>query len=242
MPTKHVAVLPLKIVGDPKAIGYIGDGVVDAITAKLFQLKDVQIAAPTAVAKLKPDVPPAEAADALGANYIVTGNLQGEGDKIRLVLNLDDVAGGKRLWTQEFSGLKQDLLTLEDNAYAKLVSALSIKASSEEIARTSAHPTENVDAYELYLKGRNAMHGEVDAAAVKTAIKFYDQALQRDPAFALAYTGIADASLRMYTNTKDASWAQKALGAAQQAQNTGENLPEVHFALGSIYTATGKAA
>ncbi len=242
VPTKHVAVLPLKIVGDPKAIGYIGDGVVDAITAKLFQLKDVQIAAPTAVAKLKPDVPLAEAADALGANYIVSGNLQGEGDKIRLVLNLDDVADGKRVWTQEFSGLKQDLLTLEDNAYARLVSALSIKASSEEIARTSAHPTENVDAYELYLKGRNAMHGEVDAAAVNTAIKFYDQALQRDPAFALAYTGIADASLRMYTNTKDASWAQKALGAAQQAQNTGENLPEVHFSLGSAYTATGKTA
>jgi tetratricopeptide (TPR) repeat protein len=242
VPAKHVAVLPLKIVGDPKAIGYIGDGVADALTAKLFQLKEVQIAAPGAVAKIKPDTPLAEAANALGANFIVSGNLQGEGDKIRLVLNLDDVAGGKRLWTQEFSGLKQDLLTLEDNAYARLVAALSIKASSEEMARTAAHPTENIDAYDMYLKGRNAMHGEVDANAVKTAIKFYEQALQRDPAFALAYTGIADASLRMYMNTKDASWAQKGLGAAQQAQSTGENLPEVHFALGSIYTATGKAA
>jgi tetratricopeptide (TPR) repeat protein len=242
VPAKHVAVLPLKIVGDPKAIGYIGDGVVDALTAKLFQLKDVQIAAPTAVAKLKPDTPPAEAANALGANFIVTGNLQGEGDKIRLVLNLDDVAGAKRLWTQEFSGLKQDLLTLEDNAYAKLVAALSIRASSEEIARTAAHPTENIDAYDLYLKGRNAMHGEVGPEAVNAAIKFFEQAVQRDPAFALAYSGIADASLRMFTNTKDGSWAQKALGAAQQAQNTGESLPEVHFALGSIYTATGKPA
>ncbi|HEX9119642.1 MAG TPA: tetratricopeptide repeat protein [Terriglobales bacterium] len=242
VPAKHVAVLPLKVIGDEKALGYIGGGVVDALTAKLFQLKDVQIAAPAAVAKLKPDTALGEAANTLGANYIVTGNLQGEGDKIRLVLNLDDVAGGKRLWTQEFSGLKQDLLTLEDNAYAKLVAALSVKASSEEIARAAAHPTENVDAYDLYLKGRNAMHGEVDANAVKAAIKLYEQALQRDPAFALAYTGIADASLRMYINTKDASWAQKALGAAQQAQNTGESLPEVHFALGSIYTATGKPA
>ncbi len=242
VPAKHVAVLPLKIVGDPKAIGYIGDGVVDALTAKLFQLNDVQIAAPTAVAKLKPDTSPAEAAQVLGASYIVTGNLQGEGDKIRLVLNLDDIAAEKRLWTEEFSGLKQDLLTLEDNAYAKLVAALSIKASSEEIARTAAHPTENVDAYDLYLKGRNAMHGDVGAAAANAAIKLYQQAVQRDPAFALAYAGIADASLRMYTNTKDASWAQKALGAAQQAQNNGDNLPEVHFALGSIYTATGKPA
>ncbi|MGZ4833814.1 MAG: protein kinase domain-containing protein, partial [Terriglobales bacterium] len=240
--TKHVAVLPLKIIGDEKTLGYIGDGVVDALTAKLFQLKDVQIAAPSAVAKLKPDTSPADAAKTLGAKYIVTGNLQGEGDKIRLVMNLDDVEAGKRLWTQEFSGLKQDLLTLEDNAYSKLVSALSIKASTEEMARTGAHPTENVDAYDLYLKGRNAMHGEVDAKSVSTAVKFYEQALQRDSAFALAYTGISDASMRMYTNTKEASWAQKALGAAQQAQALADTLPEVHFALGSAYTATGKAA
>jgi serine/threonine-protein kinase len=241
VPAKHIAVLPLKLIGDP-ALAYIGEGVVDAITAKLFHLKDVQVASAGAMAKIQADTPLADAADALGANLIVSGNLQGEGDKIRLVLNLDDVAAGKRLWTQEFSGVKQDLLTLEDNAYSKLVAALSIKASSEEIARASAHPTENVDAYELYLKGRNTMHGEVDANAVKAAIKDYEQALQRDPAFALAYTGIADASLRMYINTKDGSWAQKALGAAQQAQNTGESLPEVHFALGSVYTATGKTA
>jgi eukaryotic-like serine/threonine-protein kinase len=241
-PVKHVAVLPLKTVGDAAALGYIGEGVVDALTAKLFQLKDVQIAAPSAVARIKPDTPLGDVGNALGANLIISGNLQGEGDKIRLVLTLDDVAAGKRVWTQEFSGLKQDLLTLEDNAYTNLVAALSVKVTSEEIARTAAHPTENVDAYELYLKGRNAMRGEVDAHTVGSAIRFYEQALQRDPAFALAYTGIADASLRMYMNTKDASWSQKALGAAQQAQGLGDTVPEVHFALGSIYTATGKAA
>jgi serine/threonine-protein kinase len=241
-PVKHVAVMPLKIVGDAAALGYIGEGVVDALTAKLFQLQDVQIAAPSAVARIKPDMPLADVGNALGANLIISGNLQGEGDKIRLVLTLDDVAAGKRVWTQEFSGLKQDLLTLEDNAYTNLVAALAVKATTEEIARTAAHPTEDVDAYDLYLKGRNAMRGVVDAQTVESAIRFYEQALQRDPGFALAYTGIADASLRMYMNTKDASWSQKALGAAQQAQGLGDTVPEVHFALGSIYTATGKTA
>ncbi len=240
--TKHIAVLPLRIIGDAAAIGYIGDGITDALTAKLFQLKDVQVAPPSAVAKIKPDTPIAEAAKALGATLIISGNIQGEGDKIRMVLNLDDAASGKRLSSQEFSGMKQDLLTLEDNAYSKVVTALSVKTTTEELARTAAHPTENVDAYDLYLKGRNAMHGEVDAEAVTAAVKFYEQAIQRDPAFALAYTGISDASMRMYTNTKDAVWAQKALGAAQQAQNLADNLPEVHFALGSVYTATGKSA
>ena len=239
--TKHIAVLPLRVIGDASALGYIGDGVVDALTAKLFQLKEVQIAAPSAVARVKPDTPLPDAAKALGATLIVSGTLQGQDDKIRLVLNLDDVSSGKH-WTQEFSGVKADLLTLEDNAYSKLVAALAINASTEEMARTSAHPTENVDAYELYLKGRNAMHGEVDAQSVQKAIGFYQQALQRDASFALAYTGLSDASLRMYLNTKDGTWSHKALGAAQQAQTLADNLPEVHFSLGSIYAATGKAA
>jgi tetratricopeptide (TPR) repeat protein len=240
---KHVAVLPLKIIGDEKALGYISDGVVDALTAKLFQLKDVQIAAPSAVSKLKPDTPLPDAANALGANFIVTGNLQSEGDKIRLVLNLDDVAGGKRLWTQEFSGLKQDLLTLEDNAYAKLVSALSIKASTEELARTSAHPTENQDAYDLYLKAKSTFsRSELDRKTIQDALQQFQQATQRDPNFALAYTGIADASLRMYRETKEGSWVTKAEAAAKQADRLNDNLAEVHSSLGAVYAATGKPA
>ncbi len=240
--TKHVAVLPLKIVGDEKALAYIADGVVDALTAKLFQMKDVQIAAPSAVARLKPDTPPADAAAALGAKLIVSGNLQGEGDKVRVVLNLDD-ADGKRMWSQEFSGLKQDLLTLEDSAYSKLVAAMSVKTTTEEIARTGAHPTENADAYDLYLKAKSTFsRSELDKKTIEQALQQFQEATKRDPNFALAYTGIADASLRMYRETKDSAWVNKAEAAAKQAERLNDNLPEVHSSLGAVYVGTGKPA
>jgi len=86
------------------------------------------------------------------------------------------------------------------------------------------------------------MRGQLDVKNVQNAIKFYESAIQQDHDFAIAYAGIADANLRMFRATKDGAWAQKALGAAQQAQSLNDNLPEVRFALGSVYSQTGKTA
>ncbi len=76
----------------------------------------------------------------------------------------------------------------------------------------------------------------------RAAIDFFDEALKKDQNFALAYTGVADASLDMYAENKDGFWTQKALGAAKQAQRLNDEIAEVHFALGSVYSVTGKAA
>ena len=76
--------------------------------------------------------------------------------------------------------------------------------------------------------------------AIQSALDYFDQALKADPKFALAYTGVADASLRMNSIKKDSFWTQKALAAAQQAQQLNDKLPEVHATLGSVYRATGK--
>ena len=100
-------------------------------------------------------------------------------------------------------------------------------------------PTDNAAAYDLYLRGRNSMRGD-DDKSIQSALDYFDQALKADPKFALAYTGIADASLRMNTIKKDSLWTQKALAAAQQAQQLNDKLPEVHATLGNVYRATGK--
>lgn len=86
------------------------------------------------------------------------------------------------------------------------------------------------------------MRGQQDVNNIKKAIGFYEEALKKDPSFALAYAGIADATLVMYHEKKDSLWTQKALGAAQQAQRLNDNLPEVHFSLGNVYTASCKKA
>jgi eukaryotic-like serine/threonine-protein kinase len=238
---RFIAVLPLQVLGDPHQIGYLAEGIQEALSAKLFQLKDVRMTS-SDVAKTHQDVsalPLPEIAAALGANLLVQGFLQSSGDKIRITVNLEDAADNKRLWSKEFNGVTGDLFTIEDQIYTQLVSALNVNPSSDETARAAARPTYNIAAYDLYLRGRDALRGH-QARDIQSALDYFTQAVAKDPTFALAYSGVADASLRMYTIKKDSFWTDKALAAAEQAKQLNSNLPEVHFALGSAYSATGK--
>ena len=90
-------------------------------------------------------------------NLVVQGMVQGNGEKLSVILNLDDATTGKRLWSQDFAGMPGDVLALEDQIYGSVVTALALKPSNEELARSGAHPTEDVKAYDLYLQGRNIL-------------------------------------------------------------------------------------
>lgn len=237
---KLLAVLPFRIAGDEATLGYLGTGVTEALFTKLFQLKDVAVASSSAVENAPKGASLDKIARSLGVTLLVTGTVQGDANRIRILVNLDDTAAGKRRWSQEFSGVAGDLLTLEDQIFAQLLTALDVEQSMEERARSVSHPTENIEAYELYMKGRNAMRGQQDLRNVRTAIGFYENALKKDPRFALAYAGLADSSLQVYRETRERAWADKALVAAEQAQRLDDKLVEVHFALGSVYQARGK--
>jgi serine/threonine protein kinase/tetratricopeptide (TPR) repeat protein len=237
---KSLAILPLRVSGESSQDLIMADGIVDALSAKLFQLKDVHLASPNDVARLKSNLTPQQMGKALGVNLILEGSLQAQDDKLSLVLNLDDVKTGNRLWTREFTGMSTDILTIEDTAFTKLLEPLALKPGSDELARTSAHSTEKVSAYEEYLRGRNALRGKIDASVAETAMGHFERALKEDPEFALAYSGVADASLRMYKETNEPKWASRAVAAAERAGTLGPNLPEVHFVLSSVYASTGK--
>jgi tetratricopeptide (TPR) repeat protein/TolB-like protein len=236
---RFVAVLPFQILGDSSQVGYVAQGIEEALSAKLFQLKDVRVTPNEAADKADQKQPLQKIARTLGANLLVQGVLQASGDKMRITMNLEDVADGKRLWSGEFDGVVGDLFTLEDQIYNQLVSGLRVNPTSDELATAEARPTDNVAAYDLYLRGRNSMRGH-DEKSYQSALDYFDQALKADPKFALAYTGVADASLMMNSIKKDSFLTQKALAAAQQAQGLNDKLPEVHATLGSAYRATGR--
>jgi TolB-like protein len=238
---KFVAVLPFRVLGDQSSLGYVADGLVEAMSAKLFQLKDVRLASSTAAAKADPKSPLLQVAKELGVNLIVHGTVQGSGDNLRVTVNLENVAENREVWKEEFAGMTGDLLTIEDQNYTRLVDALETKPNNEEMAAASAHPTENVEAYNEYLKGRNALGGSPDEKGIQAAMNFFNGALQKDPGFALAYTGLADANLMMYRQRKDKYWSERAVEAARKAARLNDKLPEVHAALGSAYSATGQA-
>ena len=238
---KFVAILPFRVLGDEQSLGYVAEGLNEAITAKLFQLKDLRLASDTAVTKVSDKDSLEKTALKLGVNLIVQGMIQGNADKMAVIVNLIDVAdGGKKLWSQQFTGASKDLLTIEDQISGQLISALNVKPSSGEMASALARPTENVDAYDLYLRGRQALNGPDAVKSAQTASDYFEQGIKKDPAFALAYACLADACMKMYTEKKDSYWAQKAVAAAQQAEQLKDDLPEAHFALGRVYSSTGK--
>src|SRR5579872_1495298 len=236
----YLAVLPFRVVGSDPALKELSDGIVDAVTAKLFELKNVYVASSAAAETASKQDSAAKAAKVLGVKQLVQGSIQGAGDKFRVVVSLDDVASQRRLWNAEFNGSRQDVLTIENQIYSKLLAALALKPSTDELSRGATRLTDNVDAYQLYLRARNIMHGQQDLKNVTAALDLYNQAILKDPGFALAYAGVADASRRMYVLKNDPVWSERALGAAEQATVLNDKLPEAHTALGSVYRLTGK--
>jgi serine/threonine protein kinase/tetratricopeptide (TPR) repeat protein len=238
---KYVAILPLKQVGDQKTLGYVADGIQEALAAKLFQLKEIHLASSDPVEKaVAKNLPLSKLARELGVNLVLQGMVQGNSDSLRVTLSLDDATTGKRVWSQEFPGAPGDVLALEDQIYGTLATALALKPTDEEQARVGAHPTENLKAYDLYLQGRNTLRNGHSQDSYRQSVGLFEQAIGKDPNFALAYAGLADSALRMYAETKESIWAQKATLAAQQAERLSNNEPEVHLSLGSVYSMTGK--
>lgn len=240
----YMAVLPFRVTGDEENTKYIADGVVDSLSAKLSGLRNVYVAPSNAVNVASRQQDEQKLAHALGVKLLLRGTVTtGANDAVAITVTLDDTANkNQNLLHQDFTGVQKDLLTLEDQIFNKVVSTLAIKQSNEEMMRSTARPTENVGAYEAYLKGRNLWRGAQNAKDLESAIGLFNQAIKIDPRFALAYAGLADADRRMWDQTKDPVWTQRALGAAQQAQSLNDNLPEVHFTLGSIYTTTGRTS
>jgi serine/threonine protein kinase/Flp pilus assembly protein TadD len=239
---KYLAVLPFRVIGDVAKIGYVADGLSEALSAKLFQLNEVHVASSNDAWKIDMSAPLQQIAKHLGANLIVTGSVQGAEELLRVTVKLDNVAEGRVLCNREFSGAPSDLLVIEDKIYRDIADALEVNMTGEGIAAGTAHPTDSADAYDWYLRGRSAMRGRSDASNIQSAIDYFSGALRIDPKFALAYTGLADASLWMYSQKKDSFWTEKALNASRQAQALNDNLAEVHFSLGSVYAATGQTA
>lgn len=240
---KYVAVLPFRVLGDDASLQYTAEGVVDALSAKLFQLKGVHLASPSAAARVNPKDSLAQTARSLGAKLLVQGSVQGSGDRIAIAVSLNEPATGRLLWSKDYSGVKQDVLTLQDQIYADILSKLDLKPTNEELARSTIHSTENLSAYELYLKGQSLVrNGQRDEKTRKQAFDYFEAATAKDGNFAKAYAGMADSAMDLYSINKDPSWATRALEAAGRAKVLNNNTPEVHFSLGQVYNATGKSA
>jgi tetratricopeptide (TPR) repeat protein len=237
---KLIAVLPFRTIGSAQELGHIGTGVAEGLTAKLFGISAVKVAPASAIDGADLTHPLPRLARELGSNLIVSGTVQEGGGRLAITVNVEEPLAGRRVWTDQFAGDPRDLLTLQDQIFAKLVDALELTPTDAERAKSISRPTNNLAAYDLYLKGRNAMRGQQDRRNVEAAIRFYEEALAIDPRFALAYAGLSDASNQMYRETRERLWADRAVYAADRGKQLDENLVEVRLASGNAYLTTGK--
>lgn len=237
----YIGVLPFRADANSPSLNIVAQGINDSLNAKLFQLTNVHLASQSAAARLSPDAKPEQAAQELGAKILVGGSVQGAGDRVRIVINAWDADKKDTIWSQEYSGVAADLLTLEDQVYNGLNQGLKLNVTSEEQARiASQRPSENADAYQLYLQGRNDLRRTDDLDKVRHAVSSFEAAVNADPSFALAYAGLAEASMVEYRKTFDNADSLRAVNAAERAQQLNENLPEVHLTLATVYSSTGK--
>jgi tetratricopeptide (TPR) repeat protein/class 3 adenylate cyclase len=236
-----LAVLPFDIgAGDAEALKIAAEHTVDDLFRKLSPLTGLHTVSRSDVFGLG-HKKPLEAAQELGANLVVTGAVQGTPNQMRVKVDLYNVATGRhKEWDQECSDASHNLFKVEDNIYHGLLTELDLKPSAEEQQRASSHPPQDLAAFDLYLRGEQAMRNPQDIDNVHAAIDWFEKATQKDSSYALAWAGLAGAYLQMYLETRNTLWATKALGTADYVRRLDdEHRAEVHVALGRIYDATG---
>ncbi|HLH04487.1 MAG TPA: protein kinase [Bryobacteraceae bacterium] len=239
---KYVAVLPFAPLGADPNLKYRAEGIADAISSRLSSLSSVHPVSYEALSKTSLAQTPEAIARQVGANLLVRGTVQQVGDRIKVDANIYNTEKGAVVWSNDYEGQVADLFTLEDRISSDAERALKVNPTIQDRERQTSAPTQNLAAYDLYLKGRDILKNHRDEASVRNALQLFEQARQQDDSFALAWTGVADASRLLYRMTHNDIDISRALYAAEEARRRNDLLPEVHFALGSVYTATGRNA
>ncbi|HTU46698.1 MAG TPA: tetratricopeptide repeat protein [Bryobacteraceae bacterium] len=240
---KYVAVLPFETAGSDNGLRSYAQGITDAVATRLFTLQDVHPISQAAVERADLKKPVEAIARQVGANVIADGSIGSHDGRIVVHSRVLDAGHHKVLAENTFTGDANSLLDIENGIFGQIAGALDARTTAKpSLENITAHPTGNPEAYDLYLKGRELLKEKRDVDGAMRAVDLFQQACAKDPSFALAWTGVADASLQIYRTKRESFWAAKALDAARHAASGGSDLPEVHFTLGSVYTATGKNA
>jgi TolB-like protein len=230
-----LAVLPLKnLSGDPSQ-EYLADGMTEALIGGLSKIRDLRVISRTSVMRFKDTqltVP--EIANALRVDAVVEGSVIREGSRIRVHAQLIRAATDEHVWSEAYDREFRDVLTLQSDVAEAVAEQIPMHLSPELQARLRSARAVNPQAYEAYLKGR--FYGTGTRAALKQAQGYYEDAVRRDPTFALAYAGLADCYLDQgaYRLVPPQDAYRKGSGAIQNALQLDQGLSEAHGSLGYL--------
>ena len=230
---KRMAVLPFKPLRPENRDQALELGMADTLITKLSNSREIIVPSLNSVRKyggLEQD--PVAAGRELKVNSILEGNVQKVNDRIRVTARLISVPDGVSLWAGTFDEKFTDVFTLQDAISQKVVDALALRLSGEEKKRLTKRYTENVEAYQLYLTGRYHW-SRLTPPDIRKAIGFFQQAIDLDSNYALAYFGLAEAnrSLSINADIPSKECLPQAKAAARKALEIDDSLAEAHASL-----------
>jgi eukaryotic-like serine/threonine-protein kinase len=229
-PAMSLAVMPFVNRSADPDNQYFSDGLSEDLINALSAVPGMQVASRTSAFRFRgSELDIREIGEQLNVGYVLEGSVRRSGTKLRVTAQLVKVSSGYHAWSDRYDRDMTDVFEIQDEIVASIVAAL-LPALRGEAEHTVPRPTTNLEAYELYLKGRYYWH-QRSPATVRVAIQRFEQAIALDPQYALAYCGLADCYgiLRVYGWTPASENREQARSAVAEALKLDPSLAEAHF-------------
>ncbi|MEQ1353721.1 MAG: protein kinase [Candidatus Acidiferrum sp.] len=237
--TKSVAVLYFENLSKVSEDEYLRDGITEDIITELSKIRGINTySRPTVLAFRDKQVTPAQVGQQLKAAFVLTGTLRRSGNRLRITTQLVDTTTDFPMWSERYDREMKDVFEVQDEIARKIAEALRVTLSPQELEALAIKPTENLQAYDLYLRGKRYARRQT-RQDLEFALQMFENAVGIDPSFALAYAACANACAMFYCNySRDAIWVERARDASGKAVALRWDLPEVQVSQACVLYAT----
>jgi len=237
--TKSVAVLYFENLSAAKEDEYLRDGITEDIITELSKIRGLNtFSRPTVLAFRDKSATPSQVGNLLRAAFVLTGTLRRAGNRLRITTQLVDTLTEFPLWSERYDREMKDVFEVQDEIARKIAEALRVTLSQQELEDLATKPTENLQAYDLYLRGKRYARRQT-RQDLEFALQMFENAVAMDPSFALAYAACANACAMFYCNySRDAIWVERARNASGKAVALRWDLPEVMVSQAWVLYAT----
>jgi len=230
---ESIAVLPFQNRSTELDSEYLSDGLAESLIYRLSQLPNLKVSPTSTVFRYKgKDIDPIKVGQELGVSAVLSGRIVQRGDQLTISADLVDVRNNRLLWGEQYDRKLSDLLATQREIAREIVDKLKLKVSGEEKV-FAKHYTESNEAYQLYLKGRFYWNKRT-VETNKKSIEYFNQAIEKDPSFALAYAGLADCYVIRINPLQPREKMLKAKAAAIRALELDDSLSEAHTSLARV--------
>jgi non-specific serine/threonine protein kinase len=238
---KSIAVLYFENLSGEKEDEYFRDGITEDIITELSKIQGLNIfSRPTVLAYRDKPVTPAQIGQQIQASHVLAGSVRRAGNRLRITTQLVDTQTDFPLWSERYDREMEDVFELQDEIARKIAEALRITLSPQEEKEIAAKPTDNLQAYDLYLRGRSYAR-RLTRQDLEFALQMFENAATQDPNFALAYAAIANASAYYHCHyAREEVWIDRARVASERAVALRPEVPEVMVAQAWILYAKGE--